>query len=122
MEDERMIALSDAGIPYRDHGLDDSPEKIIERRKNERMVLRNVKKISSTVRTPIYLGRRVEMDRMGRRILKNLERVGIPDTRYPIRPSILYAHNLRSVYVVVDCLAYLLRGIGYLRWKRGSTQ
>ncbi|HOQ19456.1 MAG: MnmC family methyltransferase [Methanothermobacter tenebrarum] len=80
MEDERMIALSDAGIPYRDHGLDDSPEKIIERRKNERMVLRNVKKISSTVRTPIYLGRRVEMDRMGRRILKNLERVGIPDT------------------------------------------
>ncbi|MCG2829087.1 tRNA (5-methylaminomethyl-2-thiouridine)(34)-methyltransferase MnmD [Methanothermobacter sp. K4] len=77
--DERMVALSDAGIPYRDPLLSSDGETIIERRRAERRLARGVTRISSAVKTPIYLGVSVEGDRIGRRVRRNLERMGISD-------------------------------------------
>ncbi|MEM4526060.1 MAG: MnmC family methyltransferase, partial [Methanothermobacter sp.] len=78
-DDERMIALTDVGIPYRDPNLEDNREKIIERRENERMLVRNATRLPSSYRTPIYLGRELP-EKHAMRILKNLKRMGIPDT------------------------------------------
>lgn len=79
--DERMVALSDAGVPYRDPTLSLDGETIIEMRRLERMVVRGVTRLSSAVKTPIYLGVSVEGDRIGRRVRRNLEGMGISDTK-----------------------------------------
>ncbi|MDI6702494.1 MnmC family methyltransferase [Methanothermobacter wolfeii] len=79
--DERMIALSDAGIPFRDPELSGTPDEIIGRRRRERMDARNLTRLSSAVKTPLYLGRNIPDDRNGRRVRKNLERAGIMDSR-----------------------------------------
>jgi len=78
--DERMVALSDAGIPYRDPTLSLDGDTITERRRAERRLARGVTRISSAVKTPIYLGFSVEENRTGRRVRRNLEGMGISDT------------------------------------------
>ncbi|MBC7118277.1 MAG: hypothetical protein H5T38_04885 [Methanobacteriaceae archaeon] len=78
-DDERMIALTDVGIPYRDPNLEDGREEIIKRRKSERRIVRNANMLPSSYRTPIYLGRELP-EKHARRILKNLRRIGIHDT------------------------------------------
>lgn len=78
-DDERMIALSDAGIPFKDRKLDASSNEIIERRQRERKSVRGVQKFASTVKTPIYLCRDIQDSRIKRRVLKNLEEMGIND-------------------------------------------
>ncbi len=77
--DERMVALSDAGVPYRDPTLSSDGETISERRRVERRIVRGVTRISSAVKTPIYLGAPAEEDRIGRRVRRNLEMMGISD-------------------------------------------
>ncbi|MDI3484604.1 MAG: hypothetical protein PWQ74_1191 [Methanobacteriaceae archaeon] len=77
--DERMIALSDVGIPYTDPSLTDSRDRIIERRKKERRTVRNTRRLSSTVRTPLYLGKDLKGGKYDHRILKNLRKFGIKD-------------------------------------------
>jgi tRNA U34 5-methylaminomethyl-2-thiouridine-forming methyltransferase MnmC len=82
--DERMIALSDAGIPYRDPDLNLSANEIIKNRQLERIYVRNKFKIASTVKTPIYLasdidGKKLDDARIKRRVLKHLESFGIND-------------------------------------------
>jgi len=81
MDDERMIALSDAGVPFRDPKLNDSSIKIAKRREDERKMVRGIKKFPSTVRTPIYLYKEVDNIRLKRRILKNLKNIGIEDLK-----------------------------------------
>ncbi|WP_263641323.1 MnmC family methyltransferase [Methanobrevibacter arboriphilus] len=54
INDERTIALSDAGIPFRDPNLDFNTEKILENRSEERSLARHNYKISSAVQTPIF--------------------------------------------------------------------
>jgi len=93
--DERMIALSDAGIPYRDPDLNLSAEKIIENRQVERMALRGVTKMASTVKTPIYLASDGGVSRQKRRVLKHLEKFGITDlnsskSRFLVCPQFSY--------------------------------
>jgi len=78
-DDERMIALSDAGIPYRDPDLEDSREEIIERRENERRLARNVTRLPSSLRTPTYLGSKTP-EKYSAKILKNLKSMGINGT------------------------------------------
>jgi tRNA U34 5-methylaminomethyl-2-thiouridine-forming methyltransferase MnmC len=82
--DERMIALSDAGIPYRDPDLNLSANEIIKKRQLERTYVRSRFKIASTVKTSIYLasdidGKKLDDARIKRRVLKNLESFGIND-------------------------------------------
>lgn len=78
-DDERMIALSDAGIPFRDQQLRETSDKIIKRREEERKSARGFKKLASTVKTPLYLHEDVEDSRLKRRVLKNVKFLGIED-------------------------------------------
>ena len=79
--DERMIALSDAGIPFRDPKLNGSSYEIIERRENERKSVRGIRKFASTVKTPIYLFKDIEEERLKRRVLKNINALGIDNLK-----------------------------------------
>ena len=54
--DEIRIALSDVGIPFRDSNLNNTSEYILEERTEERHNARHNTKISSAVKTPIFLG------------------------------------------------------------------
>jgi hypothetical protein len=77
MDDERMIALSDAGIPFSDPGLYSSADEIFERREIERKTARGYYKLASTVKTPVYLNREIKNHRLKRRVLEHLEQIGI---------------------------------------------
>jgi tRNA U34 5-methylaminomethyl-2-thiouridine-forming methyltransferase MnmC len=77
--DERMIALSDAGIPFRDTDLNNTRHEISERRKNERLNARKGYKFASTVKSPIYLCKDIEAGRLRRRVAKNLKKLGFED-------------------------------------------
>lgn len=80
VNDERMIALSDAGIPFHDFDLKQSANEIFLRRKTERTNARNNYKLSSAVKTPIYLGKNINMDKVGRRVIRNINQLNIPNT------------------------------------------
>ena len=77
--DERMIALTDAGTPFRDKELNDSSFNISERRKNERINVRKEYKFASTVKSPVYLCNDINEGRLRRRVLKDLRRFGLED-------------------------------------------
>jgi len=79
IDSERMIALSDAGIPFRDPELNGSAEKIKKFRENERRLARGTNRIASTVKSPIYLNEDIEEARLKKRVLNNLEFTGIDD-------------------------------------------
>ncbi|MFA0832556.1 MAG: MnmC family methyltransferase [Methanobacterium formicicum] len=90
--DERMIALSDAGIPFRDPDLNSSTDEIIEKRQLERMALRGHYKMASTVKSPVYLASDLEDMKIKRRVLKHLEKFNINDlnslkARYLVCPQ-----------------------------------
>jgi tRNA U34 5-methylaminomethyl-2-thiouridine-forming methyltransferase MnmC len=75
--DERMIALSDAGIPFKDPQLTSLPENIKQQRQKERIKARGNYKIASTVKTPVYLARDIDDEKIKRRALKHLKDVRI---------------------------------------------
>lgn len=92
MDDERMIALSDAGIPFHDLDLSASSKIVAKKRQEEREKVRGITKFASTVRTPTYLNRKIDDPRLERRVLKQLKKLGIdslesPDARYLICPQ-----------------------------------
>jgi len=92
INDERMIALSDAGTSFKDPGLDSTSQSILENRAKEREALRGVEKFPSTVKTPIYLNKEVHDPRLKRRILNNLNKLGFHDltsfkSRYVVCPQ-----------------------------------
>ncbi len=79
LDDERMIALSDVGIPFRDSELRDSAETIKKRRQLERKNARGNDKMASTVKTPVHLCRQIDDPGLERRVLKHLRNIGIND-------------------------------------------
>lgn len=79
--DERTIALSDAGIPFRDPHLKLSSAEIIENRSKERTLARHNIKISSAVQTPIFFGEEIDDPKLKRRILRNFNKVNIPELK-----------------------------------------
>ena len=90
--DERMIALTDAGTPFRDSELQDEGYKITERRQKERSTVRNHNKLASTVKSPVYLCNDIVESRLRRRVLKNLRKLGFEDlvsdkSRYVVCPQ-----------------------------------
>jgi tRNA U34 5-methylaminomethyl-2-thiouridine-forming methyltransferase MnmC len=91
-DDERMIALSDAGTPFRDSELEDEGLIITERRQKERSIARNHYKFASTVKSPVYLCKDISESRLRRRVLKNLRKLGFEDlvsekSRYVVCPQ-----------------------------------
>ncbi len=82
-DDERIIALTDAGVPFRDVTLKSSTTDIVLGRQLEREHLRDISKVASTVRCPIYLGRDMKESRLKRRLMRNLKFLGIDDLNSP---------------------------------------
>ena len=78
--DEIRIALSDVGIPFRDPGLDNSSEFILDKRTEERHAKRHTEKISSAVKTPIFLGQEMDDEKLKRRVERNLAKMNIAST------------------------------------------
>ena len=78
--DEIRIALSDVGIPFRDPNLTDNSDVILERRTEERHLARHNTKISSAVKTPIFLTCEMEDEKLKRRVERNLNKMNIPST------------------------------------------
>ena len=81
--DEIRIALSDVGIPFRDPNLNNSSEYILEKRTEERHSARHNTKISSAVKTPIFLGNEMDDEKLKRRVERNLAKMNIPSTTSP---------------------------------------
>ena len=78
--DEIRIALSDVGIPFRDPDLNDNSDVILDRRTEERHEARHTTKISSAVKTPIFLGDEMDDEKLKRRVERNLAKMNIPST------------------------------------------
>lgn len=78
--DEIRIALSDVGIPFRDPGLNNSSEFILNERTEERHNARHNTRISSAVKTPIFLGQEMDDEKLKRRVERNLAKMNIPST------------------------------------------
>ena len=91
--DEIRIALSDVGIPFRDPGLDNSSEFILESRTEERHTARHNTKISSAVKTPIFLGDEMDDEKLKRRVERNLAKMNIPSTTSPEAFYIIECEN-----------------------------
>ena len=78
--DEIRIALSDVGIPFRDPGLNNSSDYILDKRTEERHEKRHTTKISSAVKTPIFLDFEMDDEKLKRRVERNLAKMNIPST------------------------------------------
>ena len=78
--DEIRIALSDVGIPFRDPGLNNTSEYILNKRTEERHIARHTTRISSAVKTPIFLGEKMDDEKLKRRVERNLVKMNIPST------------------------------------------
>jgi tRNA U34 5-methylaminomethyl-2-thiouridine-forming methyltransferase MnmC len=79
-DDERLIALSDLGIPFRDINLNLTSDEILDNRKKKRLNSRSNYKLSSAVKTPIFLGMDIKDDKLKRRVLNNLNQLDIDST------------------------------------------
>lgn len=89
--DEIRIALSDVGIPFRDSNLNSSSDYILDKRTEERHNARHNTKISSAVKTPIFLACEMDDEKLKRRVERNLEKMNIPSTTSP------------EAYYIVEC-------------------
>ena len=81
--DEIRIALSDVGISFKDPGLNNTSEYILDKRTEERRLKRHKTKISSAVKTPIFLGEKMDDEKLKRRVERNLNKMNIPSTTSP---------------------------------------
>lgn len=96
LDDERTIAISDAGIPFRDPNLNLTASQILNNRKKEREKARHHYKISSAVQTPLFLGKDLKDEKLKRRLIRNLNKVNISDLKsdeayYIIEPQNSYS-------------------------------
>ena len=75
--DEIKMALSDVGIPFRDPNLNLSSKEILDNRTEERHLARHNTKISSAVKTPIFLAQEMDDEPLKRRVERNLAKMNI---------------------------------------------
>ena len=78
--DEIRIALSDVGIPFRDSNLSNRSQDILDERTRKRRESRHNTRISSAVKTPIFLGFEMDDEKLKRRVERNLAKMNIPST------------------------------------------
>ena len=60
--------------------MNNSSEDILNRRTEERHQARHTTKISSAVKTPIFLGQKMDDEKLKRRVERNLNKMNIPAT------------------------------------------
>lgn len=92
IKQERLIALTDIGVPYRQSEKNQCREEIVEKRRIERLNARNGFKFASTVESPMYLCEDLPEGRLKRRVLKDIRRLGFDDldtssSRYLLCPQ-----------------------------------
>lgn len=76
--DEIKMALSDVGVTFKDPNLNLSSKEILDNRQEERHLARHNTKISSAVKTPIFLGQEMDDEPLKRRVERNLAKMNIP--------------------------------------------
>ena len=76
--DEIKMALSDVGVTFKDSNLNLSSKEILDNRQEERHLARHNTKISSAVKTPIFLGQEMDDEPLKRRVERNLAKMNIP--------------------------------------------
>lgn len=91
--DEIRIALSDVGIPFRDPDLNNDSDYILNERTEERHNARHNTKISSAVKTPIFLACEMDDEKLKRRVERNLAKMNIPSTTSPEAKYIVECEN-----------------------------
>ena len=96
--DEIKMALSDVGIPFRDPQLNLSSKEILDSRTEERHNARHKTKISSAVKTPIFLGQEMDDEPLKRRVERNLAKMNIPgvlskEAFYIVEPEENYSED-----------------------------
>ena len=94
--DEIRIALSDVGIPFRDPNLNLSSDQILNNRKEERHIARHTTKISSAVKTPIFLGQDIDDEPLKRRVERNLAKMNIPGV---LSDEAFYLADVENTYI-----------------------
>ena len=96
--DEIKMALSDVGIPFRDPNLNLSSKEILDNRTEERHNARHNTKISSAVKTPIFLAQEMDDEPLKRRVERNLKKMNIPgvlseEAFYLVEPEENYSED-----------------------------
>ena len=96
--DEIKMALSDVGVPFRDPDLNLSSNEILDNRTEERHLARHNTKISSAVKTPIFLGQVMDDEPLKRRVERNLAKMNIPgvlskEAFYLVEPEENYSED-----------------------------
>ena len=84
--DERMIGLSDVGIPFTDPNLNDSLENIYKRRQEERSKLKFNKLFPSTEKLPLYLGsnpEEIEDEKLKNKLTNYVQKMGFNSLNDP---------------------------------------
>ena len=99
--DEIKMALSDVGIPFRDPQLNLSSNEILDNRTEERHSARHNTKISSAVKTPIFLAQEMDDEPLKRRVERNLVKMNIPgvlskEAFYIVEPEENYSEDYRE--------------------------
>lgn len=93
INDERRVALSDVGVPFRDITLNSSSKEIVDKRNEERALKRHHSLISSAVKTPIFLGEDMDDEPLKRRVERNLAKVNISGVKSEEAYYIIDAQN-----------------------------
>lgn len=93
INDERRVALSDVGVPFRDITLNSSSKEIVDKRNEERALKRHHSLISSAVKTPIFLGEDMDVEPLKRRVERNLAKVNISGVKSEEAYYIIDAQN-----------------------------
>lgn len=93
INDERRVALSDVGVPFRDITLNSSSKEIVDKRNEERALKRHHSLISSAVKTPIFLGEDMDDEPLKRRVERNLVKVNISGVKSEEAYYIIDAQN-----------------------------
>lgn len=114
--DEIKMALSDVGVTFKDPSLNLSSQEILDNRQEERHQARHNTKISSAVKTPIFLGQKMDNEPLKRRVERNLAKMNIPgvlseEALYIIEPmnnwSEDYSNDNNSRTRILDMMARL---------------
>ena len=114
--DEIKMALSDVGVTFKDPSLNLSSQEILDNRQEERHKARHNTKISSAVKTPIFLGQKMDNEPLKRRVERNLAKMNIPgvlskEALYIIEPmnnwSEDYSNDNNSRTRILDMVARL---------------
>ena len=93
INDERRVALSDVGVPFRDITLNSSSKELVDKRNEERTLKRHHSLISSAVKTPIFLGEDMDDEPLKRRVERNLAKVNISGVKSEEAYYIIDAQN-----------------------------